>query len=83
MTQASVPNTIAGEFSLTGNFTPFTGTPEETKNRVLSRLNLGSGFNLQAGYILPSNWSFGVRYSQLYQDKVSNSFDTFDKTIRL
>lgn len=79
MTQASVPNSIAGEFSLSGNFTPFTGTPEENRNRVLSRLNLGSGFNIQAGYLLLSNWSFGVRYTQLYQDKVSSTFDTFDK----
>lgn len=83
MTQASVPTNIAGEFSLSGNFTPFTGTPEETKNRVLSRLNLGSGFNVQAGYLLPSNWSFGMRYTQLFQDEISNSFDTYDKSYSL
>ncbi|OOV28600.1 hypothetical protein BXU11_01220 [Flavobacterium sp. LM5] len=83
MTQASVPNNIAGEFSLSGKFTPYTGTPEEAKNKVLSRLNLGSGFNVQAGYLLPSNWSFGVRYTQLYQDEVSNSFDTYDKNYSL
>lgn len=82
MTQASVPTNIAGEFSLSGKFTPFK-TPEEAKNKVLSRLNLGSGFNVQAGYLLPSNWSFGVRYTQLYQDEVSNSFDTYDKNYAL
>lgn len=79
-TQSSVPKNIAGEFSLSGSFTPFTNlTTEEIANRVNSRLNLGSGFNLQAGYLLPSNWAFGFRYTKLYQDVVSNNFATNDE----
>lgn len=79
MTKATMTDAVAGEFTLAGAFRPFSGTVEENKNRVFSRLNLGSGFNVQAGYLLPSNWAFGLRYTQLYQDEISNTFDDFDK----
>lgn len=74
-TKAKVPDNIAGEFKLNGDFVPYTGqTPEQIQNTVLSRLNLGYGYNIQAGYLLPSNLSFGLRYSHLYQDQQSADF---------
>ena len=80
VTNAIVPTDIAGEFTLAGVFTPYTGlTQTEIKNKVLSRLNLGSGFNVQAGYLLPSNWAFGLRYTKLEQDLNSNPFATNDE----
>ena len=79
-TNAIVPTDIAGEFSLAGAFTPYTGlTQTEIKNKVLSRLNLGSGFNVQAGYLLPCNWAFGLRYTKLDQDLQSFAFATNDE----
>jgi len=79
-TSSNVPTNIAGEFSLSGAFTPYTGmTQDEITNKVNSRLNLGSGFNLQAGYLLPSNWAFGLRYTKLYQDDNSAIFATNDE----
>ena len=79
-TFATVPKSIAGEFALNGNFTPYTGlTQEQIADKVNSRLNLGSGFNVQGGYLLPSNWAFGLRYTKLYQDEVSNPFATNDE----
>lgn len=79
-TSSKVPTNIAGEFSLSGAFTPYTGlTQEQITEQVNSRLNLGSGFNLQAGYLLPSNWAFGLRYTKLYQDDNSANFATNDE----
>jgi phosphate-selective porin OprO and OprP len=79
-TSSKVPTNIAGEFALNGNFTPYTGkTQEEITKEVNSRLNLGSGFNVQAGYLFPSNWAFGLRYTKLFQDEVSNNFATNDE----
>ncbi len=79
-TSSNVPTNIAGEFSLSGAFTPYTGmTQDEITNKVNSRLNLGSGFNLQGGYLLPSNWAFGLRYTKLYQDVNSATFATNDE----
>jgi len=79
-TSSTVPTNIAGEFSLSGAFTPYTGmTQDEITNKVNSRLNLGSGFNLQGGYLLPSNWAFGLRYTKLYQDVNSATFATNDE----
>lgn len=82
MTKAQVPDNIAGEFRLNGTFntTGYTSqTPEQIKNTVLSRLNLGSGFNLQAGYLLPSNWAFGGRFSALKEDNITATFADNDK----
>ncbi|WP_269223464.1 hypothetical protein [Flavobacterium sp. IMCC34518] len=74
-TKATVPSGIAGEFNLSGVFVPYKNeTPEQIQNKVLSRLNLGYGYNIQAGYLLPSDISFGLRYSHLYQDQQSASF---------
>lgn len=75
-TQANVPNGITGEFKLNGSFSPYpiTQTEEQTKNTVLTRLNLGSGFNVQAGYLLRSNWAFGARYSTLNDNTITANF---------
>lgn len=75
-TTSTVPNGIIGEYRLDGSFStyPLTQTAEETKTTVLSRLNLGSGFNIQAGYLFYSNWAFGARYSTLSQNIISANF---------
>ena len=74
-TKATVPDGIAGEFKLSGSFTAYTNqTPDQIKATVLSRLNLGSGFNFQAGYLFHSNWAFGGRYSYLNDDVQSANF---------
>ncbi len=83
ITHTSVPNNIYGEFSTSGNFTPYTGqTPEQIKNTVTSRINLGSGLNLQAGYML-GKYSIAGRYSHLQQDEQSADFATVNKAYSL
>jgi hypothetical protein len=69
-THANVPNGIKGEYRLNGTFItyPTTQTEDQTKNIVLSRLNLGSGFNTQVGYVFQNNWSLSGRYSFLNAD---------------
>jgi len=75
-TSASVPDGISGEFRLNGTFMPYPAsqTAQQTRDLVLSRLNLGSGFNMQAGYVFPSNWAFGARYSSLNRDEITTDF---------
>jgi len=46
---------------------------------VLSRLNVGSGLNLQAGYVLPSDWAFAARYSTLQNDISAASFADYNR----
>jgi phosphate-selective porin OprO/OprP len=66
VSSASVPSDIAGEFNLSGRFTAYTGqTATEIENRVRSRLNIGKGYHVQAGYILVSDWAFALRYAHL------------------
>lgn len=81
VTQAKVPSDIAGEFRLNGTFNtyPSAQTAQETKNTVLSRLSLGSGFNVQAGYLFPVNWSVGARYSSLKENDNTAPFADYDK----
>lgn len=38
---------------------------------IKNRMMLGQGFNLQAGYMLRSLWSFDIRYTHLCPDKYS------------
>ncbi|MFZ4544492.1 MAG: hypothetical protein ACOYOA_10610 [Saprospiraceae bacterium] len=80
-TRASVPIGITGEFRLNGRFIPYntSQTNEQTKNTVLSRLNLGTGINLQSGYVLPNNWALGARYSKLKASQVSDNFADYDR----
>ena len=74
-TKASVPSNIAGSFSTSGKFTPYTGlTSQQIKNNVLSIMNLGTGYNLQVGYLLSSDWSIGGRYSYLNDNTVTSTF---------
>ncbi|TAD86908.1 MAG: hypothetical protein EAY75_06770 [Bacteroidetes bacterium] len=79
-TAAQVPNGIKGEFRLNGTFSPYATnqTEVQTKDLVRSRLNLGSGYNIQGGYVLPSNWAVGLRYSSLNSDVVTATFDQLD-----
>jgi len=81
-TQSTVPNDIYGEFKLNGQFTPYsiTQTAAQTKTIVNSRLTLGKAYNLQAGYLLPSLWSLGARYTYLNADATSLSFDNYNKS---
>ena len=80
-TQATVPDNIKGEYRLSGQFSTYssTQTNEQTKNTVLSRLNLGTGFNVQVGYILPSDWAFGVRYTSLNDNVITTNFANYNK----
>ncbi len=83
LTHSSVPNHIAGEFSLSGDFVPYTGqTPEQIKSTVLSRINVGSGFNFQAGYLI-SQYAVGARYSYLHQDEQSADFASINRAYAL
>jgi phosphate-selective porin OprO and OprP len=78
-TEAKVPSGIAGEFRLNGTFNAYTNqTPQQIENTVLSRLNLGYGYNFQAGYLLPSDLAFGLRYSHMVQDEKSANFSAYD-----
>jgi len=79
-TTADVPGNIAGEFSLSGKFTPYTGQPaQQIEKTVRSRLNLGSGFHVQAGYVLPSDWSFALRYAKLSNATDAAAFANQDR----
>ncbi len=83
VTHSAVPGNIDGEFSLSGDFVPYTGqTPEQIKSTVLSRINLGSGFNFQAGYLI-SQYAVGARYSYLHQDEQSADFASIDRAYAL
>ncbi len=80
-TKATVPSNIKGEFKLNGQFSAYntSQTEEQTQNIVLSRLNLGSGFHVTAGYVFPSDWAFAGRYTSLNSDVVSANFADFNK----
>lgn len=80
-TNASIPNNIKGEFRLNGTFItyPTTQNITQTKQVVQSRLNLGNAFNIQAGYLLKSDWSFGLRYTQLNANTASANYAQFNK----
>ncbi len=80
-TSATVPTNIKGEYRLNGTFNTYNTaqTEQQTQNLVLSRLNLGSGFNVQAGYVLPSDWSLSGRFSTLKSNTISASFATYNK----
>ncbi len=80
-TQSNVPSNIKGEYRLNGTFLSYatTQTDEQTKNLVRSRLNLGSGINVQAGYLLPSDFGFGLRYTSLNANASAASFANFNK----
>ncbi len=83
ITHTTVPANIAGEFSLSGAFTPYTGqSPGQVKNTVMSRINLGSGINLQAGYMF-TRYALGARYSYLQQDEHSADFATVNNAYSL
>lgn len=85
ITSASIPDNVAGEFRLNGTFNRYstTQTPEETKTLVRSRLNIGSGFNLQAGYIFSSDIAIGARYTTLQRNEQSAAFDEYNKFYNL
>lgn len=47
------------------------GTTEERDQEIKNRIMLGTIFNIQAVYMLPSNLGFGVRWSQQQPDEFS------------
>jgi len=74
-TSAAVPTSIAGSYKLSGAFTPFSGlSTHQVDSTVRSYLNLGTGYNIQAGYLFKSDWSFGLRYAYLNNDTYSAAF---------
>ncbi len=80
-TQATVSDNIKGEYRLNGQFTTYNNaqTKEQTQNIVLNRLNLGTGFNVQSGYVFPSDWAVALRYSSLNSNTISASFADYNK----
>jgi phosphate-selective porin OprO/OprP len=80
-TKATLQDGITGEFKLNGQFTPYatTQTVEQTRSVVLSRLSLGEGYHVQAGYLLPSLWSLAGRYAYLDADVSSLNFANYNK----
>lgn len=80
-TQANVPDNIKGEYRLNGSFNAYSSTQsyEQTTNLVLSRLNLGTGFNMQMGYVFPSDVAVGLRYSSLNSNTNSLVFDDYNR----
>jgi phosphate-selective porin OprO and OprP len=80
-TSASVPDNIKGEFRLTGQFATYatTQTEEQTKRLVQTRLNLGGAFNIQAGYLLKSDWALGLRYTRLNANATSANYAEYNK----
>jgi hypothetical protein len=83
ITHTTVPHNVAGEFSLSGDFTPYTGqTTDQIKSKVMSRINLGSGLNIQAGYMF-RKYAVGARYTYLQQDEHSADFATLNKAYSL
>ncbi|MFD2919179.1 hypothetical protein ACFS6H_05595 [Terrimonas rubra] len=85
ITRANIPSGITGEFRLNGTFNAYSSgqTPAETKNLVRSRLNLGSGLNVQAGYIFPSDIAVGARFTSLKSDEYSAAFADYNKFYNL
>ena len=75
-TKATVPANIAGAFSLKGVFTPYPSsqTTQQIQNTVLSFLDIGTGYNIQAGYLFKCDWSIGARYSYLNNNVNSAAF---------
>ena len=80
-TQATVPSNIKGEYKLNGQFSTYntSQTQEQTQNIVNSRLNLGTGFNVQSGYVFRSDWAVALRYTSLNNNTVSASFADYNK----
>ena len=74
-TTAAVPISIAGAYKLSGAYSPYSGlSTHQIDSTVRSYLNLGTGYNIQAGYLFKSDWSFGLRYSYLNNDIYSAAF---------
>jgi hypothetical protein len=80
-TQATVPNNVKGEFKLNGQFTTYgtTQTSDQTRNIILNRLNLGTGFNVQAGYVFSTDWAMAFRYTSLNNNTISANYADYNK----
>ncbi len=80
-TNTIIPNNIKGEFRLNGQFAKYANTQTEadTKKLVQTRLNLGTAFNIQAGYLLKSDWAFAMRYTQLNANTNSANYAQYNK----
>ncbi len=73
MATANVPTSIAQRVRVDGSTsTDFdVNGVQDVENYVKGRMMLGSGFNVQGGYIFPSGWSVDGRYTQLNADEHS------------
>lgn len=78
-TKVTVPVGIAGFFKTNGTFVKYTQNAQQINDSVLSKLNVGSGINIQAGYLFSSNWSLGFRYTELKADAKAQNFADFNK----
>jgi hypothetical protein len=81
ITRASVPSGITGEYRLNGTFNTYSSsqTPQQIENTVRSRLNLGSGYNFQAGYVFPSDFALGFRYANITNEANAAAFADYNK----
>ncbi|NVK28062.1 MAG: porin [Flavobacteriia bacterium] len=70
---ASVPTDITqrvrNDGSISTNFE--VDGEQNVENYVKGRMMLGKGYNIQAGYVFPSNWSIDARYCHLDADEYS------------
>jgi hypothetical protein len=62
-------------FSVLAEYAKTTGeyTGESRLTNITKNFNTGSGINVQAGYVLPSNWELAARYTSVAPDDESSS----------
>ena len=58
-------------------------TSSQIQDSIKSKLNIGNGFSIQAGYTFPSNWSVACRYASLNENGISNNFADYNKSYTL
>jgi hypothetical protein len=57
-------------FSVMSEYANTTGDDEfDDPDALSSKFRTGSGFSIQAGYLLPSNWEIALRYTTIERDK--------------
>ncbi len=80
-TQSDVPSNVKGEYRLNGSILNYSTaqTDDQTKNLIRSRLNLGSGLSVQAGYLFPSDIGIAFRYASLNANATATNFADYNK----
>ncbi len=71
-------------FSFHGEYADRTAEDEiafNTDGSTAGNINVGNALNLQAGYLLPSNWEFAGRYTNVSFDNIIGGNDTNQYTL--